>query len=128
MPVSKRQVHCNHDLHQKYGPYARVGPGEVLVADIPAHKIIHKVGSGFNKADYYHYFGANEAGKPLYDLFQMTNPSDHAARRKLLGRGFTVSSMGNDWEQLVHNKAETAVVGIQNDARAANGEVDVLKW
>ena len=98
------------------------------VADLSAHKAIHRVGSRFNKADYYHYFGANDAGRPPYNLFQMTNPLEHAARRKLLGRGFTTTSLRADYEDMIYSKVVVAIDGMIQEAKAASGEVEILKW
>ncbi|KAL0941348.1 cytochrome p450 monooxygenase [Colletotrichum truncatum] len=126
--LQKQGVQYYHALHQKYGPYVRVAPEKVFVSDVDAFKAIHKVGSHFRKADYYHYFGPTEAGKPPYGLFQMTDTNDHAQRRKLLGRGFTVSSLRGDWEDMVREKVSIAIEAMRHDAETANGEVDIRKW
>ncbi|KAF9878308.1 hypothetical protein CkaCkLH20_04346 [Colletotrichum karsti] len=126
--LRRRQVQYYHALHQRYGPYVRVSPGQVFVSDVDAFKTIHKIGSHFPKADYYHYFGPTEAGKPPYGLFQMTNAHDHSQRRKLLGRGLTASSLRSDWEEMVREKVSTAIDGMAKDAQATGGEVDIRKW
>ncbi|KAI9148267.1 Cytochrome P450 monooxygenase cypX [Paramyrothecium foliicola] len=126
--ISRQQVQYHHRLHQKYGPFVRVGPSQVFVSDIDAFKAIHKIGAHFDKASYYHYFGPTEAGKPPYGLFQMTDASDHAKRRKLLGRGFTAASLRADWESTVAEKASSAINGMRRDAELGQGEADVRKW
>ncbi|KAH8196025.1 hypothetical protein TruAng_009801 [Truncatella angustata] len=126
--LSRQQVQYYHELHRRYGPFVRTGPSQVFVADIDAYKSIHKIGGHFNKSDYYHYFGPTEAGKPPYGLFQMTNAADHAQRRKLLGRGFTATSLRTEWESMVVEKVSAAIEGMRHDAKLARGEVDVRKW
>ncbi|KAF7540347.1 hypothetical protein G7054_g1502 [Neopestalotiopsis clavispora] len=126
--LSRQQVQYYHRLHQEYGPFVRTGPSQVLVNDIDAFKTIHKIGGHFDKADYYHYFGVTEAGKPPYGLFQMTDRVDHARRRKLLGKGFTVASLRQDWEAMVSEKVAATIHGMRCDAKTSNGEVDVRKW
>ncbi|ETS73331.1 hypothetical protein PFICI_14936 [Pestalotiopsis fici W106-1] len=126
--LSRQQVQYYHDLHQRHGPFVRTGPNQVLVNDIDAFKTIHKIGGHFDKADYYHYFGVTEAGKPPYGLFQMTDRSDHARRRKLLGKGFTVASLRTEWEPMVSEKVAATIDGMRGDAKLFSGEVDVRKW
>ncbi|KAK6859595.1 hypothetical protein PG995_003231 [Apiospora arundinis] len=127
--LSKQQVQYYHALHERFGPFVRAGPNQVFVSDLDAFKVIHRIGGRFNKAEYYHYFGTTEAGKPPYGLFQMTDPADHARRRKLLGTGFTATSLRREWEAMVVQKVEAAIEGMRGDARRdAQGEVDVRKW
>ncbi|KAK8075458.1 cytochrome p450 [Apiospora hydei] len=127
--LSKQQVQYYHTRHQRFGPFLRSGPNQVFVADVGAFKAIHRIGGGFTKAEYYHYFGPTEAGSPPYGLFQMTDPRDHARRRKLLGTGFTATSLRREWEAMVREKAAAAVEGMRGEAvDAAGGEVDVRKW
>ncbi|VUC23057.1 unnamed protein product [Clonostachys rosea] len=125
--MSRQQVQYYHKLHQQYGPYVRVGPRNVFVSDIDSFRIIHKIGGNFLKADYYHYFGPTEAGEPPYGLFQMTDPKDHAQRRKLLGRGFTATSLRAEWEDMVRQKVVDAIVGMKTEA-ASKGVVDIRRW
>ncbi|KAI4597191.1 hypothetical protein KJ359_004703 [Pestalotiopsis sp. 9143b] len=126
--ISHHQVQYYHALHQRYGSHVRVGPQSVFVSDINSFKAIHKIGGNFLKADYYHYFGPTEAGKPPYGLFQMTDAKDHAQRRKLLGRGFSAVSLRKDWVDMVRQKVFDAVAGMKKEAASSDGVVDVRKW
>ncbi|KAJ5015941.1 Cytochrome P450 monooxygenase cypX [Colletotrichum sp. SAR 10_99] len=126
--LKRQQVQYYHRLHQQYGPFVRASPDQVFVSDVKAFKTIHKVGSQFTKAEYYHYFGPTEAGSPPYGLFQMTDQHAHSQRRKLLGRGFTSSSLRADWEDMVREKVTMALEGMTIDAKIASGEVDMRKW
>ncbi|KAK8122655.1 hypothetical protein PG984_011325 [Apiospora sp. TS-2023a] len=126
--LSRQQVQYYHGLHERFGPFARTGPNQVFAADIDAYKAIHRVGGRFFKAEFYHYFGPTEAGKPPYGLFQMTDPVAHAQRRKLLGTGFTATSLRREWEAMVRDKVAAAVEGMRGEAKRDGGEVDVRKW
>ena len=125
--LSKQQAQHYHALHARFGPLVRTGPRQVFAADLDAFRAIHRVGGRFRKADYYHYFGTTEAGRPPYGLFQMTDPADHARRRKLLGAGFTATALRGEWEDMVVGKVEAAVEGMRREAKL-EGEVDVRKW
>lgn len=122
--MQRNQVQYFHGLHEKYGPFVRVGPNEVFVSDITAYKQIHKIGSHFVKTDFYHFFGPTEAGAPPYGLFQMTDVADHAQRRRLLGRGFTTTALRTEWETQVRHMVFTAIDGMESDGNV----VDVRKW
>lgn len=100
----------------------------MFVSDIDSFKAIHKIGANYVKADYYHYFGPTETGKPPYGLFQMTDTKEHAQRRKLLGRGFTATLLRSEWEDMVRRKVFDAVTGMRNEAESSGGVVDIRKW
>jgi len=127
--VTQRQVQWNHALFERYGPFVRVSPNDVIVADPAAFKAIHKIGSGFVKSDLYHWLTPTEGNGPPYGVFQETNVAKHAARRKLIARVFSLTALRADWAHAVQSKVTAAVQCIQ-EAAAANpdGEVDVRKW
>ncbi|KZL64277.1 cytochrome p450 [Colletotrichum incanum] len=126
--LSHQQAQYFHRLHEKYGPFVRVSPNQIFVSDFEAFKKIHKVGSNFMKSDSYHFFGPTEPGQPPYGLFAMTDKADHSRRRKLLGKGFTTTSLRTDWECIVREKMTDTIEGMKRDAAVQNGEVDIRKW
>ncbi|KAI5251552.1 cytochrome P450 monooxygenase [Aureobasidium subglaciale] len=114
-----------HALHQQYGPIVRIAPNEVAVNDPASFKDIHKIGSGFHKTNWYEYLNTNGVGK-CPGVFNMTNPKEHAARRKLLSKGFSQRHLREQWEDVVRQKVDLAVSRIK--AEATRGSADVLKW
>ncbi|KAI4725662.1 cytochrome P450 monooxygenase [Aureobasidium sp. EXF-10728] len=114
-----------HALHQKYGPIVRIAPNEVAINDPASFKDIHKIGSGFLKTNWYEYLNTNGVGK-CPGIFNMTNPKEHAARRKLLAKGFSQRHLREQWERVVHEKVDLAVARIKADA--TSGTADLLKW
>ena len=114
-----------HSLHQKYGPIVRITPNEIAINDPASFKDIHKIGSGFNKTNWYEYLNTNGVGK-CPGVFNMTNPKEHAARRKLLAKGFSQRHLREQWEDVVREKVDLAVARIKADA--TSGTADVLKW
>jgi len=114
-----------HALHQQYGPIVRIAPNEVAINDPASFKDIHRIGSGFTKTKWYEYLNTNGVGKCL-GVFNMTNPKEHAARRKLLARGFSQRHLREQWETIVRDKVDLAVARIKADAMS--GTADVLKW
>lgn len=58
----------------------------------------------------------------------MTDPKDHAARRKLLARGFTVSSLREFWEPIVAEKVRSSIRGMKIEAMHNCNVVDIRKW
>ncbi|KAF4948553.1 hypothetical protein FGADI_9548 [Fusarium gaditjirri] len=120
--LAGNRVHYIHSLHQRYGPVVRVSPGEVAVSDLEAFSKIHKIGSGFLKSPWYDGITPNrEPG-----IFVMRDPYQHAARRRLFARAFSVSSLLTNWESEIRQKAELAVSNIKRDAQ--NTGADVFKW
>ena len=114
-----------HSLHAAYGPIVRIGPNELSVADLPATRDIHRVGSPYLKAQWYSKFTAeSEPG-----IFAMRDPKDHARRRKLFGAAFARSGLAR-WEGALQERTSLAVRGIRRDAEAGGlgGKADILKW
>ncbi|KAF5235679.1 hypothetical protein FANTH_11629 [Fusarium anthophilum] len=120
--ISGRRIHYIHSLHQKYGPVVRICPQEVAISDLEAFSTIHKIGSGFLKSGWYDGIAqGRERG-----IFDMRDPHQHAARRRLFARAFSVSSLLANWEPVIRHKAELAVERIKQDALDAGA--DVFKW
>lgn len=110
-------------MHKTYGPFVRLTPNEVGVADLEAFKQIHKVGSDFPKSSWYDDLVKFE--RPT--LFVMSDAKMHATRRRLLARGFSKSYLRQTWEPLVRAKAVLTVQKMVEEAQQASA-VDLLKW
>ncbi|GJC90931.1 putative sterigmatocystin biosynthesis P450 monooxygenase STCB [Colletotrichum liriopes] len=117
-----RRMHYVHSLHQQYGPFVRISPTEVAIADPESFIAIHKIGSGFIKGPWYsEVMAGSEPG-----IVFITDPKEHVVRRKLLARAFTSNSLRENWEPVVREKVEMAVYRIRADA--LKGKADILKW
>lgn len=117
-----RRLHYIHDLHQKYGPIVRISPDEIAIADAQAFKIIH---NGFPKSDWY----IGQTTVPIKAVFNMSDNKEHAARRRLLAKGFTKSNLVRDWESTVLAYVRLSVREMIKEAKQSpTGSVDVMKW
>ena len=123
--LSGRRIFYIHALHEKYGPFVRIAPDEIAVADPTAAKEVHRIGGGFTKTVWYTYLNTGGIGTNL-GIFSLTDPKKHAQRRKLLAKGFSQNYIREQWEDTVRSKAEMAVQRIKVDATA--GTANVLKW
>jgi hypothetical protein len=56
----------------------------------------------------------------------MRDPHQHAARRRLFARAFSVSSLLANWEPVIRGKTELVVRKIKEDAKGTGA--DVFKW
>lgn len=120
--LTGKRIFYIHDLHKKYGSVVRIDTNEVNVCDLDAFSDIHRIGSGFTKAGWYDRATYGIPG----NVFVMTNVQDHAARRKLLARPFSRSSLLMNFQALVAGRARLAVANIKREAEL--GECDVMKW
>lgn len=111
-----------HDLHQRYGSVVRIEPHEIDVCDLDTFREVHRIGSGFVKSDWY------KLSTPGIEdnVFAMTDVRDHAARRKLLARPFSRSSLLANFQTLVTERARLAVGKIKQEA--SQGDCDMMKW
>ena len=121
--ITGKRVYYVNDLHARYGPVVRISPAEIAVNDVKAFREIHRIGSGFNKSPWYQSF--TEAKRPT--MFAMTDPKQHAARRKLFARTFSKTFLRQHWENLVREKASLAVRRMEEEARR-EGKTDMMKW
>ncbi|KAK2778647.1 cytochrome p450 monooxygenase [Colletotrichum kahawae] len=120
--VTGQRMYYIHSLHERYGPVVRITPDEIYVADPDGYIDIYRMGSGFIKSNFYKQIsgGANPA------IFTIIDPKEHAARRKLFARAFTIASIRENCEVLVREKVEKATDCIKSEAM--EGRSDVLKW
>ncbi|KAF9879655.1 hypothetical protein CkaCkLH20_03198 [Colletotrichum karsti] len=121
--LSGKRMHYVHGLHEKYGPVVRVGPNEVDFADQAAFKAIHRIGGGFDKDPWYRSFRVGDS----QDVFSMTDPKQHAQRRKLFAPLFSNSALMSNWAPTVIDKVDLTIRKIKEEA-LRDGQVDVFKW
>lgn len=100
----------------------RVSPNEVEVSDLAAYREVHRIGSGFVKSPWYDTITPGMES----NVFSMTNVQKHAARRRLLARPFSRSSLLSNFQGLVTERSRLAVAKIKEEARI--GVCDAMKW
>ena len=91
------------------------------IADPSSIKAIYRVGTDFRKSNWYQQL--NNGGYP--GIFFMTDPKEHATRRRLFAQNFSQTSL-TQFEGQIRSKVSTAVSKIKRDALAGNA--DILKW
>ncbi|KAJ7512874.1 cytochrome P450 monooxygenase [Mycena galericulata] len=75
-------------MHLKYGPFVRISPSEVSVADPDALNIIYAHGNGALKSTFYDAFVSIERG-----LFNTRDRKQHARKRKIVSHIFSQKSV-----------------------------------
>ncbi|KAL4933240.1 cytochrome P450, partial [Aspergillus undulatus] len=124
--ITGQRIYFVDALHRRYGRVVRISPDEVSISSLPEFKEIHRVGSPFLKSPWYDKFVNGE----VPGVFNMRDPKQHAARRKLFARAFSKSELRGRWEGVVRSKVRLAVDRIKGELDAENGtgRCDVLKW
>lgn len=117
-----RRMYYIEELHKKYGSFVRIAPNEIAVNDLKAFRRIHSMGSGFLKDPWYQSLSM----QPEPGIFSMTDPEQHATRRRILARAFSLASLRENWEPAIHERARIAVQQIKENGK--RGDVDMLKW
>ncbi|KAF7325708.1 Cytochrome P450 monooxygenase [Mycena kentingensis (nom. inval.)] len=77
-----------HELHLKYGPFVRISPSEVSVADPDALNIVYGHGNGALKSSFYDAFVSIQRG-----LFNTRDRKQHARKRKIVSHIFSQKSV-----------------------------------
>ncbi|KAH8880537.1 cytochrome P450 [Thozetella sp. PMI_491] len=106
----------------KYGPIVLLTPNRVAIGDDEAWAHICRMGTDFVKGPFYERFRIG----PERVMFNMTDQKEHAARRKLFARAFSLESLRKTWEAPIRDMAELTVHKIKGDAET--GTADVYKW
>ncbi|KAJ7085977.1 cytochrome P450 monooxygenase [Mycena crocata] len=77
-----------HEVHRKYGPFVRISPSEVSIADPEALGIVYAHGNGVLKTSFYDAFVSIERG-----LFNTRDRKQHARKRKIVAHIFSQKSV-----------------------------------
>ncbi|KAF6811627.1 cytochrome p450 [Colletotrichum sojae] len=127
--LAGRRMHFVHALHARHGPVVRISPTEVAISSPDGFAAIHRVGGAFLKSSWYAQSTKPPDAGPRHEtsLFAMTDPKQHAQRRKLLSRVFTKHSLRRDWEPAVREKVILAVERMRSEAEKG-GRCNVLRW
>ncbi|KAK6500454.1 hypothetical protein TWF481_010797 [Arthrobotrys musiformis] len=110
-----------HDLHERYGPYVRVSPNDIMISDAEAVKKIHSTFDVFPKSDVY-----KKAGLIQKSIAIMVDHDEVKKRRKAIGNGFSNSHM-RSLELVICGKVDLCVKKIKQDLEA-KGVADILPW
>jgi len=124
--LTGRQLHYIHALHQSFGSVIRISPHQVSVSDQKAFQDIHKIGGGFLKDPWYRKFREGDDSGSI-DVFSSIDPKMHGAKRKVLARPFSKTSLRQNWEDMIIEKVETTVGQIKQEI-GVSGRADVFKW
>ncbi|RXW15522.1 hypothetical protein EST38_g10327 [Candolleomyces aberdarensis] len=77
-----------HKMHQQYGPFVRIAPNHVSVADPDALAIVYAHGNGALKSDFYDAFVSIRRG-----VFNTRDRADHTRKRKIISHIFSQKSV-----------------------------------
>jgi len=77
-----------HELHKKYGPFVRVSPSELSIADPEALGVIYGHGNGALKSSYYDAFLSIAP-----NVFTTRDRAQHARKRKIVSHIFSKKSV-----------------------------------
>ncbi|CAI6095918.1 unnamed protein product [Clonostachys chloroleuca] len=121
--IGGRRIYYVHDMHLKFGPVVRIAPEEVSFSDTGAFKEIHRIGGNYPKSPWYLSF---RRGKTT-DVFSVTNPHEHAQRRKLFAPLLSNSALMRNWFDIVVDKVKVTVEKMKRE-QLREGQVDIFKW
>jgi len=77
-----------HDMHLKYGPFVRIAPNHVSIAEPDALSIIYAHGNGALKSTFYDAFVSIKRG-----VFSTRDRNDHTRKRKIVSHIFSQKSV-----------------------------------
>ncbi|KAH8893591.1 cytochrome P450 [Thozetella sp. PMI_491] len=103
------------EFHAKYGPVVRVGPKEVSIGNWKHLRSIYTNAKGAVKGHGF-YTAATFVGK--HNIFEMIDPAQHAARRKLSSPPYAMQSVAK-LRPLIKEKAEAMVERLITGASAS---------
>lgn len=109
------------------GPFVRIAPNEVAVADIDASKQIHRIGSNFRKNPaFYQAMGSDQLDDNTCGVFMLWDPKIASSRRRLFQQAGTKKNIA-DWEPQVIELTRMLTQKIRADLEE-NGRCNIMKW
>ncbi|KAG6889134.1 hypothetical protein C0995_003494 [Termitomyces sp. Mi166 len=128
-----------HQLHLKYGPFVRIAPNHISIADPEALQVVYAHGNGALKSDFYDAFVSIRRG-----IFNTRDRNEHARKRKIVAHIFSqksvfefephirahVTSLINQWDRLFDSavKGGRGTEGEGWEGRDGRLYVDCLLW
>lgn len=110
------------DLHQKYGPFVRISPNEVSIADPKYVKILYGAGSPFLKSRWYETVGPKD--EDAMNLLGEPNMEKYRLQRRLIGPMFTTQAV-----KARENLLEGPIVRFVAKMEGMEGQpLDLVKW
>ncbi|EEU33959.1 uncharacterized protein NECHADRAFT_97923 [Fusarium vanettenii 77-13-4] len=121
--IAGRRAHYVHELHLKFGSVVRIAPEEISFNDTGAFKEIHRISGNYVKSPWYQCFRKGTTT----DLFSMTNPREHAQRRKLFAPLLSNSALMRNWFDTIVDKVDVTIEKMKRQ-QLQEGQVDIFKW
>ena len=107
-------------MHQKYGPYVRIGPDEVAVSDPAAMKKVHGLGTDFRK---------RRLPGQAFNIFSMSEPKLHRTRQRFYVNAFSNDKIKASHHPAVRDLCRTFISRVQEDAsNNPTRSADLYKW
>ncbi|KAJ7461566.1 high nitrogen upregulated cytochrome P450 monooxygenase 2 [Mycena latifolia] len=114
-----KQHQVNKALHDKYGPFVRIGPNEVSIIHVDAVKAVLGTG-GFPKGQYYE--PRSDPTLPTRSLLTLRGEA-HANRRRIWNRGMSSESV-NEYESILAKRVAQLVARLEG----LSGPVNMSEW
>ncbi|KAF3918209.1 hypothetical protein ABW20_dc0107163 [Dactylellina cionopaga] len=115
------KIYAVHALHARYGPYVRISPNEIAVADLPSVLRIHSSIDVYDKTEWYRKMTAG-----LDIMASLEDHEEFAFRRKAFGLGFSNTNVSK-LEPVVRRHVNGCVAKIKGILER-DGIVDVMPW
>uniref|UniRef100_A0A093UX15 Putative sterigmatocystin biosynthesis P450 monooxygenase n=1 Tax=Talaromyces marneffei PM1 TaxID=1077442 RepID=A0A093UX15_TALMA len=122
--LNGNRVNYVQSLHEKYGPYVRVAPKEVVTCDSAATKEMHAVGTNWRK-------WSHIPDDVTPNIFSIVDPKKHSIRQRFYKNVFNQSTLRKTMEPAVLSTAQMAIRGMKQDAEAVGNNkkiVNVHEW
>ncbi|KAK6542546.1 hypothetical protein TWF694_006493 [Orbilia ellipsospora] len=111
-----------HILHERYGPYVRVSPHEISVADISSIRKIHGTQDVFPKSEWYEVSGGSKG----MGIIGITDHERYKVHRKAYGNLFSFSNV-RFIEPVISKHVDKCVAKMREELERG-GEPDVVLW
>ncbi|KAI1618135.1 cytochrome P450 [Exophiala viscosa] len=79
--------------HERYGPFLRIGPNTVIIADSAAVSTVYSMHGEFKKADSYQPLRVLSHGKIAGSVIDMQDEAENTALRRAVGNAFAIKNI-----------------------------------
>ncbi|KIW78579.1 hypothetical protein Z517_08417 [Fonsecaea pedrosoi CBS 271.37] len=115
------------ELHNRHGPYVRIGPNTVSIGDPNALAVIYGINKGYNKTELLRTNMMVYKGQRLPNLFAISNEAEHAALKRPVAHAYSNSAL-TDLEDYIDKCNDILVRRLDEVSRHGEQPVDMANW
>lgn len=119
-----QQMTYHLQLHDKYGPFVRIGPNHVSFSDASLIPQVYSITSKFYKSDFYKMFDIKTAAGQTPTVFSVRDEKLHKELKRPIAHAYSMSSL----KELEPMNDECSTIFLRKLDGLVGKDIDLGKW